>query len=241
MDNPIAFMQALWFARHVHLAPEPPGNRSGTIMPQDMRKSEPMLVEFFGDSQIAGCGTENQSQGLAPAMARELARLSGRPVKWNATGQLGATMRRVRYRQLASFADTHTHADIIILCAGSNDILAGRDVTQWTDDLGGSITAAKRFSDLVIVTSAAQIWTCPALGRALKRKVKGLVHQQTWVSRQICEVHDALFVDLTTPNVHTDEKEFWASDRFHPSAIGYQHIATAFGQELSHLDMALFR
>lgn len=48
------------------------------------------------------------------------------------SGQVGATARRVRYRIIGDIDDHH---DVLIVCVGSNDMLAGRSVREWAADI----------------------------------------------------------------------------------------------------------
>lgn len=61
-----------------------------------------------------------------------VARRAGWPVAWRTVGKLGVTARRVRYRIIGDIDD---HPDVLIVCVGSNDMLAGRSVREWAADI----------------------------------------------------------------------------------------------------------
>ena len=61
------------------------------------------------------------------AACRARRKRTGRPVAWRTVGKLGATARRVRYRMIG---DINDRPDVLIVCVGSNDMLAGRSVRE---------------------------------------------------------------------------------------------------------------
>lgn len=72
-------------------------------------------------------GVDGQSKGIMPLLAARVAKRTGRPVAWRTVGKLGATARRVRYRMIG---DINDRPDVLIVCVGSNDMLAGRSVRE---------------------------------------------------------------------------------------------------------------
>lgn len=59
---------------------------------------------------------------------------------WRTVGKLGATARRVRYRMIG---DINDRPDVLIVCVGGNDMLAGRSVREWAADITPVLDAAK--------------------------------------------------------------------------------------------------
>ena len=225
--NVVAAAEALWAQHTIHLDPEPQGERHGVVNTDD--PGDALSFVAVGDSMIAGCGVENQSEGFTPAMAAVFSDMLDRPVDWRAVGKLGATMRRVRYRLLPQ---VDHHADLMVLCAGSNDLMARRTIAQWRDDLSASIDLAKGRADHVVVFSAAQLYRSPSLGRSLRHVIADMTDEQTQTSREICEQHGVRFLDMTHEDVHADRDDFYAHDHFHPSAYGYRCMAERVGQLL---------
>ncbi|NMF02876.1 SGNH/GDSL hydrolase family protein [Bifidobacterium boum] len=225
--NIVAAAEALWAQHTIHLDPEPQGERHGVV--NASADGEALSFVAVGDSMIAGCGVEDQSEGFTPAMASVFSDMLDRPVDWRAVGKLGATMRRVRYRLLPQVDD---HADLMVLCAGSNDLMARRTIAQWRDDLSASLDLAKDRADHVVVFSAAQLYRSPSLGKSLRHVIEGMTDEQTQASREICERYGVRFLDMTHEDVHADRDRFYAHDRFHPSVYGYQCMAERVGQLL---------
>ncbi|RBP98366.1 lipase [Bifidobacterium aemilianum] len=243
LDKPLATIEALWAKRHIHLAAEPEGDRFGSLRPdQAAEGAKTMLVLAVGDSMVAGCGVDRQADGFVPDLALGISRLTNRPVDWHAYGRLGATMKRVRYRLLPEArqaleasgpAEAKESADLLILCAGSNDIMAQRGLDEWRGDLTASIQQALDLAASVIVLSPGQMQNEPKLGPALKRLIEQAMNQQAAVSKEVCAHLGVPYLDLTHEYVGADQPDFYASDHFHPSKAGYQRMADAVLAQLS--------
>ncbi|MBT1176790.1 SGNH/GDSL hydrolase family protein [Bifidobacterium callimiconis] len=213
--------EAWWAKHHVHLAEEPAGERSGVVGPMAAERS-PLNLVAVGDSMVAGCGVDDQKDGLIPDIARGIADTLNRQVQWRTYGKLGATMRRVRYRLLPEVDDT---PDLLIVCAGSNDIMAQRSVSEWKADLAAVLDEALPLTDNIVVFSSGQLYNSPSLGPALREFLEGRIDAQTRASREICAERGVFFLDMTHENVRADTDEFYASDHFHPGAFGYRYMA----------------
>lgn len=76
----ILLTQALWAKHTVRLAPEPPGRRSGVVLPSSPiaeAAAEPLRLVAVGDSLVAGSGVDNQSDALTPRIAQKICREFG--------------------------------------------------------------------------------------------------------------------------------------------------------------------
>ncbi|ACJ52704.1 hypothetical protein Blon_1625 [Bifidobacterium longum subsp. infantis ATCC 15697 = JCM 1222 = DSM 20088] len=81
------------------------------------------------------------------AACRARRKRTGRPVAWRTVGKLGATARRVRYRMIG---DINDRPDVLIVCVGGNDMLAGRSVREWAAGLAPVLDAAKNKAGRVV-------------------------------------------------------------------------------------------
>lgn len=216
LESMVAAGQALWASKTIKLAPEPPGDRFGTVGGQP---SDPLSLVAVGDSLIAGSGTDHQSRTLTPFIASRVSARSGRPVSWQTHAQLGATLRRVRYRFLP---ETPEDLDLLVVCAGTNDVLARRSIPEWEEDLEGTLDAAQDKAKRVLLLSSGQPHHSPALPSTLKKVLARSVAEQTEASRPISDRRGVPFLDMTNIEVPGD---FWASDGFHPSQAGYDFAA----------------
>lgn len=228
LRRPVAVAEAALAQRTVRLAPEPPGQRSGVVAPKgaagpigaasSTRAGAPLRLAAVGDSLVAGCGVESQHDALVPRIARLIATGTGREVQWETHARLGATMRRVRYRFLPEVVS----ADVLFVCAGSNDLMARRSLTEWEEDLAAVLDDARARSPHVVACSAGQLYRSPALRPTLRQVLREWTDVQTDASAALCAARDVPFVDVA----HCDLVEgFWAKDRFHPSGAGYEMAA----------------
>ena len=228
LRRPLAIAEAAIARRTVRLAPEPPGEREGVVTPDGAHApagtgiirsgGAPLRLAAVGDSLIAGSGVQTQEQTLVPRIARIVAAGTGRDVEWATHAKLGATMRRVRYRFLPEVAD----ADVLFVCAGSNDLMARRSLEEWTDDLAAVLDDAARRGRHIVACSAGQLYRSPALMPALRSVLREWTDAQTDASAVVCAERGIPFVDVA----HCDlDDGFWADDGFHPSAAGYEMAA----------------
>ncbi len=224
----LAVAEAALARRTVRLAPEPPGEREGVVTPDGTTapagsgavrgSSAPLRLAAVGDSLVAGSGVQAQDQALVPRIARLVAAGAGRDVEWVTHARLGATMRRVRYRFLPEVDD----ADVLFVCAGSNDLMARRSLQEWTDDLAAVLDGAARRGRHVVACSAGQLYRSPALMATLRSVLREWTDAQTEASAAVCAERGVPFVDVA----HCGLKDgFWADDGFHPSAAGYEMAA----------------
>ena len=233
LTRPITLAEGWWAQHHVHLLPEPAGERQGLVNPEDFSSDQapsatPITLTVAGDSMVGGCGVEAQSQGFVPRIARHLANRTGRPVQWHAYGKLGATMRRVRFRQLPEIKH---HSDLLILCAGSNDVMAGRTADEWKADLTAAIEEARPLADRLVVLGPGQTFNSPALHRlaALRAYLLQTTDAQIALSESICKQENVTYFEMAHEPFPA---ELWASDGFHPNADGYELMATKLVNQL---------
>lgn len=238
VDAVVAPIEGMWAKGRVKLAPEPNGKRFGLFdaagravdvdapIGPDWKGTDgvkPIRAVMVGDSLVAGCGVDDQSKGIMPLLAARVAIRAGRPVAWRTVGKLGATARRVRYRMIGTIDDK---PDVLIVCVGSNDMLAGRSVREWAADITPVLDAAGNKAGKVVLFSSGQPHRSPVLPGALRRDIERRINAQTAMSRRLCEARGIAFLDLT----HTDQvdpKRFWAVDGFHPGTFGYRVMADA--------------
>ncbi|WEV45957.1 GDSL-type esterase/lipase family protein [Bifidobacterium sp. ESL0690] len=243
IGTPLAAIEAIRAKHTIHLA-EAPGGEPFGVRKFDGSTSDdvkPLSVCAIGDSMVAACGTQDQQEGLIPDLAQGFAQAFKRDVRWEAHGKLGATMRRVRYRLLPEVLKSGKKFDILVICAGSNDIMANRTLDEWRADLSAVLDEAKPLSDHIVVLSPGQMQHEPSLGKALRCALEHEMDEQAAVSKEVCAEHNARYVDMIHENVHADAPDFFSPDHFHPSAKGYSYmvagviakLGTTFVQELA--------
>ncbi|MEE1324798.1 MAG: GDSL-type esterase/lipase family protein [Bifidobacteriaceae bacterium] len=230
--------------RTIVLAKEPDGDRFGTVEPsQDCAAAAnvaglpPLRFLAVGDSMAAACGTSSQQRGLIPQFCSLLADATGRSIAWRTDGRLGATLRRVRYRQLPA---VDGQWDCLIICAGSNDIMANRAPdSQWIQELRESLGMARQHAHRVIIFPAGQLYSIPALGPALADDLKRKVFAQAEAVKKVCEpMEDVTYLEWTHGIPFGEMKWFWCSDCFHPSYEGYGVISHFLMDKMTADDIA---
>jgi lysophospholipase L1-like esterase len=115
--------------------------------------------------------------------------------------------------------------DLIVLCAGGNDVLRLTPHEKRVVDADNAIAWARARAKLVIVMGAANIGKAPIFPSPLS----------TWLSRRTARVRNALAVACARHGAHyvdflrvhgdrfsTDRSHYFAVDRLHPSAASYR-------------------
>ncbi|WEV63348.1 GDSL-type esterase/lipase family protein [Bifidobacterium sp. ESL0732] len=223
IGTPVATLEAIWAKHTIHLSEAPGGEPFGVrkFKSSTAGNAKSLNMCAVGDSMVAACGTQDQQEGLIPDLAQGFAQEFNRDVSWEAHGKLGATMRRVRYRMLPEVLKNGKKFDILIICAGSNDIMANRTLDEWRADLSAVLDEAKALSEHIVVLSPGQMQHEPSLGKALRRALEREMDEQAAASKEVCAKHHARYVDMIHENVHADAPDFFSPDHFHPSAKGY--------------------
>lgn len=128
---PVLLAQALRVRRAALRLPEAAGPRAGSLGPNtgpdlDTHPRTPLRLLIIGDSSAAGVGAPAQSQALAGAVTRALARHT--PLDWQLIARTGATtastLAQLEARELP-------RTDIAILVLGVNDVTRGGPRGTW--------------------------------------------------------------------------------------------------------------
>ena len=206
------------------LAPPATGPTSGTV---GAAAGAALRIAVVGDSTAAGSGVERHHEGCTGCLAHEVNLRTGRPVQWQVVGQFGATARRIRHRLLPQLGED---LDVAVLLAGGNDVMNGRSPDQWREDLAAIVEDLAERAAHVLITGMPPFAHFPSLPPELSRAWSGRAATFDDVSRQICATHPvAMWV--TMPGVPSSD--FFASDRFHPSAAGYRRWAQVIAVHLA--------
>jgi lysophospholipase L1-like esterase len=206
----------MWMRSTIKMAPPATGPTSGTV---GTTFGTPLRIAVVGESTAAGCGVDNHDDGFTGCLAREVTARTQRPVQWQVVGQFGATARRIRYRLLPQLDEDF---DVAVLLAGGNDVMSGRRPGQWRDDVSAIVDGLMERAGHVVVAGIPPFALFPSMPTALGRYLGERAAALDDVSRQICTAHPCTtWVTMTG----VPPPDFFASDRFHPSAVGYQRWA----------------
>lgn len=179
----------------------------------------PVNVLVLGDSTAAGVGAATQSDALCGNLARNILHRVNRGTRWRAVGRNGATARDIITDYLDEAAGHET--DLVFLTIGANDALGLRSRGAFRRDVVKIVKSMRQAHPgaLVLVSLMPRFDRFAALPQPVK-----------WnLALHAASLDDAARAGVVAiPNVFAIPKpipytpEFWATDRFHPSAEGYQ-------------------
>jgi lysophospholipase L1-like esterase len=223
---PIVAVQGIWMRSTIEMASPAAGPTSGTV--GDPFRP-PMRIAVVGESTAAGCGVDTHDDGFPGCLARELAARTRRPVRWEVVGQFGATARRIRYRLQPRLG---ANLNVAVLLAGANDVLTRRTPQQWRDDLAAIVEDLADRAEHVAVTGVPPFAAFPSLPTTLGRYLAERAGALDEVSQQVCVKHPrATWISST--DILPIGPDFFAHDRFHPSAAGYRRWAQVVADRLA--------
>lgn len=185
----------------------------------EVEGADPLRLLVIGDSTAAGTGAATQDEALPGSIARELHARTGRGVLWRAVGENGA--------DTAQFLDRHLTdalarpADLVFVSLGANDALHARSAGAFARDLRRLLeTLSDRLPHARILVANLPIFVRfellpDPLRTVLYRHSRAL---ERAAGRVVARDERWMITEQVPPPYGPD---FFASDRFHPSASGY--------------------
>lgn len=181
---------------------------------------DPLQLLVLGDSTAAGVGAATQDEALPGNLARGLAARTGRGVQWQAVGRNGATARDL----VTDYLDTAAARrwDVVFLTIGANDALGLRPRAAFGRDIRSILTTLTAVSPVVLVSSLPAFFRFELLPNPLRFNL--YLHSQSLedAARSIAATFDTVHMSPPPPPYTPG---FFATDLFHPSAIGYRDWA----------------
>ena len=211
---PVLFAQGRRLRRETPLLPDAAQPWHGTLSGPD-----PLRLLVLGDSTAAGVGAPTQLEALPGNLARELASLLNRGVSWEARGRNGATAHDL----VTDYLPIEAY-DVIFVTIGANDALGirsraafGRDFRTVLEHLRATSPSAA-----ILVSSLPAFFRFELLPNPLRFNL--YLHSQSLESeaRRIVATFDGAVMSPPPPPY---TEGFFATDLFHPSAIGYRDWA----------------
>lgn len=223
---PALLVQGWWVRRRIPRWPEASGPRHGEIPGPD-----PVRLVLLGESTAAGVGVADHRDGLAGQLAAELARRTGRGVRWEVHGRTGRNARQVRAEQATVLAPDDLPT-VVVLAIGVNDVLEARRPTPFAADLARlAATVRERLGEVpVLFAGMAPLGSFRSLPQPM-RWVLG------WWARLLAQAATSV-PDLRYVTVLVElpgDGLALAEDGFHPSAAGYRTWAHHLGAPLAEL------
>ncbi|MFB4314410.1 SGNH/GDSL hydrolase family protein [Actinomadura sp. 21ATH] len=223
---PVIAVQGAWVRLRTERLPEAGGPAEGRTGTGD---GAPLRVAVLGESTAAGCGVGTHEEGFAGCLARELAERSGRPVSWEAAGRNSVTSDVIRRELLPRVGKD---LDVAVLLAGVGDVLHLRSPAAWGADLAAIADALGERAERVAVAGVPPFGAFPSLPGTLRRYLAGRADALDAESRRVCaERPRATWVG--SAGIAPVGPDFFARDRFHPSASGYRRWAELIADALA--------
>ncbi len=179
----------------------------------------PVKLLVLGDSTAAGVGAEAQAAALCGNLARNIRERFGRGTDWRAVGRNGATALDIMTDYLDEAKGAA--ADLVFLSIGANDALGLRSRRAFRRDVVAIARAMREANPhaLILVSLMPRFDRFAALPQPLKWNLALHASSLDDGARGGVERMPGVFA-IPKPIPYTPE--FWASDRFHPSAEGYR-------------------
>lgn len=184
--------------------------------------SRPLNLLVIGDSTAAGVGVDHADLGLGGRLAEALSERTGRPVHWRAAGRNGATAREVLRTWLTPALEGPT--DLVFLTVGANDAVSLRSARAFRRDIRRIIerTFAAHPQTALLMSSLPAFFRFTLLPQPLKRNLDRHSRALEREARALIAAHPRAHMSPPPPPY---TEGFFASDEFHPSAIGYKDWA----------------
>lgn len=183
---------------------------------------DPLRLLVLGDSTVAGVGVASQTDGLAGNLARGFAEHYGRGIHWTAIGENGATARDLLERFIGPA--TEESYDLVFLSIGANDALGIRSRSAFGRDIRsllGTLRAANPHAP-ILMSSLPAFFRFALLPNPLRSNL--YLHSRSLEAEARAAVEFTTGASMSPPPPPYTEG-FFASDQFHPSAIGYRDWA----------------
>ncbi|MGH3716747.1 MAG: SGNH/GDSL hydrolase family protein, partial [Micromonosporaceae bacterium] len=214
------------YARRIIGPPEEPAPAAdGTY--GEHEPGEPLRLVVLGDSSSVGLGAATYRQTPGAVLARNLARIAGRPVQLRTAGVIGALSADLDDQVRRALAH---QPDLALIMIGGNDVTHRVWPSVAVRHLGDAVRALRESGCHVVVG------TCPDLGT-----IQPIRPPLRWVarrwSRELAAAQTIAVVeaggrsvslgDLLGPEFAKAPDRMFSADQFHPSADGYAAAAAA--------------
>lgn len=201
-----------------------PISKNGSGMTND-EKNGPFVYVALGDSTGVGLGAKNGGY-----VAHLFARIKGMRPDSRLVNlcESGAETSDVLRRQLQEALDARP--SLVTLGIGINDVSHGETVENFEKNYMEIITRLKAETNArIVITNIPDISVAPAMPAYLRSEIQSRVKLFNERIREIAQRHGLPLVDVytTTHEILGSHRDFFSSDGFHPSDVGYQVWADA--------------
>jgi lysophospholipase L1-like esterase len=183
---------------------------------------------IFGDSTATGYGCTSADEVPGVLIARGLAEESGQRVRLSTKAIVGATSKGLSGQIDAMFV-AGPPPDAAVVMIGANDITALNGIPQSARRVGAAVSRLRASGAVVVVGTCPDFGVITAIPQPLRTVARTLglrlAHAQAIAVRSAGGV-PVPFADLMAPEFLKAPEQYFSSDMFHPSAVGYSLAAS---------------
>lgn len=183
---------------------------------------------IFGDSTATGYGCTSADEVPGVLIARGLAEESGQRVRLSTKAIVGATSKGLSGQIDAMFV-AGPPPDAAVVMIGANDITALNGIPQSARRVGAAVSRLRASGAVVVVGTCPDFGVITAIPQPLRTVARTLglrlAHAQAVAVRSAGGV-PVPFADLMAPEFLKAPEQYFSSDMFHPSAVGYSLAAS---------------
>jgi lysophospholipase L1-like esterase len=225
---PLMLPQALWLKRSAPRAAAAEGARQGSAGAADAPRLRALAL---GDSPFEGVGIARIADTLPVRLASLIAEAQGLRVDWRILAKNGATAHSLRERLLPKIEAQPF--DVILVSVGVNDVTGltgGRRFAQALDALLSDLRTHSPQAQLILL-GIPPMQAFPLLPQPLRAWLGGRSQRLEALGIAAARRHRALH----SPVRVQPAPELFASDGFHPSALGHARWAGEVHAQLQAL------
>jgi lysophospholipase L1-like esterase len=187
----------------------------------------------LGDSLAFGTGASSPANGFVfRAYLRVRAAHPGSRIDSYAMG--GSTAADVLRLQVPRLA--HTHADIVVVCVGGNDVVRRVDAAEFAANYARIVARIRALQPhaALVLCGVPDLGSSPLFTNFDHDAVAQLARRDDAAVRALARRNGAIFVDLfaVTSRARRDVTRLLSDDRFHPSDAGHAALADALAPAL---------
>lgn len=190
----------------------------------------------FGDSTATGYGCRDAAEVPGVLLARRLAEQSQKRVRLSTKAIVGATSKGLA-GQVDAMLVAGRPPDAAVIMIGANDVTALNGIGPSARRLGAAVRRLRGAGAAVIVGTCPDFGVISAIPQPLRWTARSIGLQLA--RAQAAEVTAAggiavPLADLLSPHFRTDPARLFADDGYHPSADGYELVASQLLPALCH-------
>lgn len=206
------------------------GEAQGATIGQVGKGNQPLRILILGESTMAGVGVATHKEGIANALAQQLAKDLEHPIHWQVLAKSGYTVQQVN--QLLVPQIPNEPLDIIVIGLGGNDTFKLNRPLRWRRHFRQLIwSIRKRQADVpIFIANLPPVGQFPAFTPLLQFFLGGLVYLHGQILRSLPTEFPNVYYNYAPinfeqwsqkPNAPSDPAAYF-SDGVHPAPITYQ-------------------